>query len=237
LKTLIEAKNLLKTYHGREVVKGINLEIYNGEILALIGPNGAGKTTLISILLGIIKPDMGSVQYWRKDYKSHIGAQLQSTPFFEGYTTMENLMLFSALYNVRLDKEQLHHKLNDCGLGEAEKTPAVRLSLGQQKRLAIAVTTVHHPDLIILDEPTSGLDPRARHEIRKLIRELQQTGVTVLFSSHDMEEVSKMADRVILLENGQIVAQGSPENLLNEYEAENLEELYLTLTDTNLERN
>ena len=233
MKSLIEAKDLSKTYNGCEVVKGVNLEIRNGEILALIGPNGAGKSTLISMLLGIIKPNKGSVQYWCKDYKAHVGAQLQATPFFEGYTAMENLMLFSALYNVKLTKEQLHSKLKDCGLGEAEKTPAVRLSLGQQKRLAIAVTTVHQPDIIVLDEPTAGLDPRARHEIRKMIKELQRTGVTVLFSSHDMEEVSKIADRVILLESGRIIVEGTPEYLVSEYGEENLEELYLTLTDTN----
>lgn len=228
---LIEAKEIRKQFHNREVVKGINLEIRQGEILALIGTNGAGKSTTLAMLLRILSPDAGTITRWREDYKTHIGVQLQSTPFFEGYSTEENLRIFAALYNVRMDKEQIQAKLEECNLQEARKTLASRLSGGQQKRLAIAVTTLHNPDLIILDEPAAGLDPRARHEVRAMIERLAENNVTVLFSSHDMEEVSRIADRIILMHEGLIVAQGEPESLLQEYHAENLESLYLELTD------
>ncbi len=229
---LMEAKDIRKQFHNREVVKGIDLEIRQGEILALIGTNGAGKSTTLAMLLGILPPDAGTITRWREDYKAHIGVQLQSTPFFEGYSTEENLRIFAALYNVRMDKEQIQTKLEECNLQEARKTLASRLSGGQQKRLAIAVTTLHNPDFIILDEPAAGLDPRARHEVRAMIERLAENNVTVLFSSHDMEEVSRMADRVILMHEGLIVVQGEPESLLQQYHAENLESLYLELTDS-----
>jgi len=227
----MEAKGIYKQFHNREVVKGIDVEVQQGEILALIGTNGAGKSTTLAMLLGILPPDTGTITRWREDYKAHIGVQLQSTPFFEGYTAEENLRLFAALYNLKMDKEQVQKKLEECNLQEARKTLASRLSGGQQKRLAIAVTTLHNPDLIVLDEPAAGLDPRARHEIRDMIKKLAGTGVTVLFSSHDMEEVSRIADRIILMHEGKTVAQGQPEDLLQQYHAENLENLYLELTD------
>ncbi|HHV09458.1 MAG TPA: ABC transporter ATP-binding protein [Clostridiales bacterium] len=228
---LMEAKSIRKQFHNREVVKGINVEIKQGEILALIGTNGAGKSTTLAMLLGILQPDAGTITRWREDFRAHIGVQLQSTPFFEGYTAEENLRLFAALYNVKVDKQQIQRKLEECNLQEARKTLASRLSGGQQKRLAIAVTTLHNPDFIILDEPAAGLDPRARHEVRNMIQRLAENGATVLFSSHDMEEVSRIADRIILMHEGQIVAQGQPESLLQQYHAENLESLYLELTD------
>jgi len=228
---LMEAKGIHKQFHNREVVKGIDVEIRQSEILALIGTNGAGKSTTMGMLLGILPPDAGAITRWREDYNAHIGVQLQSTPFFEGYTTEENLQLFAALYNLRMGKEQIQKKLEECNLQEARKTLASRLSGGQQKRLAIAVTTLHNPDLIILDEPAAGLVPRGRHEVRTMIKRLAQNKVTVLFSSHDMEEVSRIADRIILMHEGLIVAQGEPESLLQQYHTENLESLYLELTD------
>lgn len=230
---LIEAKDLRKSYNGREVVKGIDFTIHAGEVVALIGSNGTGKSTTISMLFGILKPDAGTVSYWREDYKAHVGVQLQSTPFFEGYTAEENLRLFSALYHVKLTKEQIDHKLMECNLLEVKKTPANRMSIGQQKRLAIVLTTLHNPDLIVLDEPTAGLDPRARHEIKQMIKDLAKKNVSVLFSSHDMEEVAQIADRVILMNHGKMIAQGSPSLLLQEHGHENLEFLYLALTETN----
>ena len=226
---LIEAKQIHKSFRGRDVIKGIDMQIRRGEVLAIIGPNGAGKSTALSMMLGIIQPDAGEIQRWRTDYKAHIGAQLQSTPFFEGYSAEENLALFAAFYHVKLSKEHIHQKLKDCDLFDARRTPAVRLSGGQQKQLAIAITTVHNPELIVLDEPAAGLDPVARHDIRSMIRRLASRNVTVVFSSHDMEEVSKIADRVILIHQGCIVTEGQPSELLSMYRTDNLEDVYIQI--------
>lgn len=230
MSTLIEAKELTKRFKNREVIKGLSMEVRENEVLALIGENGTGKSTTLSMLLGILQPDSGAVCRWREDYKAHVGVQLQATPFFEGYSAEENLTLFAALYHVKLTKREISERLEQCGLAGARKTPAAKLSLGQQKRLAIAVTTVHRPKLIVLDEPTAGLDPRARHEVRQMIRTLAQEGVTVLFSSHDMEEVARTANRVILMHGGRVAAEGTPEKLLSAYGGDNLEEVYMRLT-------
>lgn len=228
---LIEAKNIMKSFNNHNIIKGIDFEIYEGEILALIGENGAGKSTTISMLLGIEKADSGEIIYWRDDFTSHIGVQLQSTPFFEGYTTEENLKLFAALYNIKLTKNQVGEKLKECNLLDARKTPAIKLSGGQQKRLAIAVTTLHNPKLVILDEPAAGLDPRARQEIRNMIQKLSNKGVAIVFSSHDMEEVSHIANRIIFIHNGKVIEKGNPKDLLEKYNLSNLDDLYLKLTD------
>ncbi|WP_373484058.1 ABC transporter ATP-binding protein [Acetobacterium sp.] len=230
---LIEGKKLVKSFNNKKVIQEIDFEIKQGEILALIGPNGVGKSTTIAMLLGILAPDAGSISYWRDDYKAHIGAQLQSTPFFEGYSAKENLRLFGALYLTNLSDQEIDQKLADCHLECAGKTPAFKLSIGQQKRLAIGVTTVHHPELVVLDEPTAGLDPRSRHEIKEMIGSLAKNNQTVLFSSHDMEEVEKLADRLIFMNHGKIMDQGQPGALIKKYQVENLEMLYLKLTEKN----
>lgn len=230
---LIEGKKLVKNFKNKPVIQGIDFEIKQGEILALIGPNGVGKSTTIAMLLGILPPDEGTIYYWRSDYKEHIGVQLQSTPFFEGYSARENLKLFAALYHINLNDEEIEKKLIDCHLGEAGKTPAVKLSIGQQKRLAIGVTTVHRPELVVLDEPTAGLDPRSRYEIKEMIDALAKNNQTVLFSSHDMEEVEKLANRLIFMNHGKIIDQGSPAELIDKHQVENLEMLYLKFTEKN----
>lgn len=230
---LIEGKKLVKNFKNKPVIQGIDFEIRQGEILALIGPNGVGKSTTIAMLLGILPPDAGFISYWRDDYKEHIGAQLQSTPFFEGFSAKENLKLFGALYHTHLSDEAIEKKLADCHLENAGKTPAVKLSIGQQKRLAIGVTTVHQPELVVLDEPTAGLDPRSRHEIKEMIDNLAKNNQTVLFSSHDMEEVEKLADRLIFMNHGKIIDQGKPAELIKKHQVENLEMLYLKLTEKN----
>lgn len=228
---LIEAKNICKQFGRKEVVTNINLEIKNKEVVALIGTNGAGKSTTLSMLLGILPPNHGTISHWRKDFKMHTGVQLQSTPFFESYTTEENLRLFAALYGLKLNKSQVREKLRDWDLEKVRNIQASRLSGGQQKKLAIAVATLHNPTLIVLDEPAAGLDPHARQEIRERIHSLAQNGKTILFSSHDMTEVSLISDRIILMHEGTIVAQGELNSLLKDHHLENLESLYLKLTD------
>ena len=230
MNTLLEAHNLVKRYGNRVVVKDIDLIVSPGEVVALIGPNGAGKSTTLEMVLGLRMPDSGEVEFWCKDPLRHIGVQLQSTPFFRGLTASENLALFANFYGVRLSRQQITELLARCGLTEVARTEASRLSGGQQKRLAIALTLSHQPRLIFLDEPTAELDPRARHEIRELIRSLASAGTTIVFTSHDMEEVGKLADRVVLVVEGRVRAEGTPTDLLAEYNVGSLEELYLNLT-------
>ncbi|MBX4152040.1 ABC transporter ATP-binding protein [Paenibacillus lautus] len=231
LPTLIQAKGLRKTYGQRTVVHDVALDIREGEVLAIIGPNGAGKSTTLDLVLGLRRPDIGTVTYWTKDPAPHIGLQLQSTPFFPGFTALENLRMFAAFYGNRLKDAVLIDHLSSCGLADAAKTDALRLSGGQQKRLAIAIALVHTPKLLFLDEPTAALDPRARRDIRELIRSLADKGTSIVFTSHDMEEVHKLASRLVLICDGRVKASGTPDELLSYYQTDSLEQLYIQLTD------
>lgn len=228
---LLKAVGLKKRYGNRYVVNGIDMEIQQNEVIAVIGPNGAGKSTMLDLILGLKKADEGTVEYWSAHYRSQVGVQLQSTPFFPGLSALENLQLFGAFYRKKLSAEEAVSLLQLCGLQEVAGTEASRLSGGQQKRLAIAVSVVHQPKLVFLDEPTAALDPKSRREIHNLIRKLAESGCTIVFTSHDMEEVHKLADRLMMIDAGRVVAEGKPEELCTAYQTENLEELYLKLME------
>ena len=227
---LFEAHSLVKRYGHHTAVDDVSLDISPGEVVALIGPNGAGKSTTLEIILGLRPADGGNVVFWRDDPWREIGIQLQTTPFFRGLTAAENLQLFASFYGVRLSRAQIAALLERCDLSGAARTEAVKLSGGQQKRLAIALALTHRSRLLFLDEPTAALDPRARHDIRALIRSLASAGVAVVFTSHDMEEVGKLADRVVLIVAGQVRADGAPAELLARFGVASLEDLYLGLT-------
>ncbi|KOS62250.1 ABC transporter ATP-binding protein [Lysinibacillus agricola] len=230
MRKLISASQLTKSYKTKCVVDHINVDIKEGEVVALIGSNGAGKTTTIGMLLGIIPQDSGTIEYWTTDYKKEMGTQLQSTPFFEGYSVEDNVKLFGAFYGLPLTNKKVEEKLAAFDLLQVKKTPALKLSIGQQKRLAIIVTTLHNPKLVILDEPSAGLDPRGQKEIQQIIKRLKDSGVAVLFSSHDMLEVMNVADRILIMHHGKIIANGSPDSLMAQYQIQNLEELFFELT-------
>jgi ABC-2 type transport system ATP-binding protein len=226
----IKANQLTKNYGSRSIVKGINLSISQNEILAVIGPNGAGKSTTLEMLVGLRDLDSGEISYWEERFKEHIGVQLQAVPFFPGLTAEENLKIFAAFYKKDLSKMQVERLLSKCGLGESGLTEATKLSGGQQKRLAIAVALIHDPKLVFLDEPTSALDPRSRLEIHQLIQQLYDEGKTVVFTSHDMDEVLKLAHRVMMIDKGRVIAEGDPVQLCKKYDVVDLEKLYLKLT-------
>lgn len=232
MNNLLETHGLVKRYGDRVAVRGIDFYVNTGEVVGVIGPNGAGKSTLLEMILGLRTPDAGTIAFSLDHPHRQIGVQLQSTPFFRGLTTAENLTLFANFYGVRLHRQQVTEILGQCGLADAARVEAARLSGGQQKRLAIAMTLAHKPRLIFLDEPTAALDPRARREIRNLIRSLASSGTSIVFTSHDMEEVGKLADRVVLIVEGRVCAEGTPANLLSQYAVNSLEELYLNLTRT-----
>ncbi|WP_302279629.1 ABC transporter ATP-binding protein [Brachyspira pilosicoli] len=226
---LISAKNIEKKFNKNIILKDISLDINKGEVIALVGPNGSGKTTLINILLGILKADSGELKINIEDYKKHIGLQLQSTPFFEGYNVKDNILMFSALYDIKMSDEEIESILNKYSLNS--KTPAIKLSGGEQKKLAIMIATMQNPDLLIFDEPTSSLDPRERYNIKNMILELAKNNKTILFTSHDLEEVEDIASKIVFLYKGEILEKGSKEELLKKYNFDSLEKVYLHITN------
>src|SRR5690606_4439413 len=226
----IEAKGLVKKYGKRMIVNNIDVSIQAHEIIAIIGPNGAGKSTMLEMLIGLQKPSSGTIWHWDTAYKGKIGVQLQAVPFFPGLSAMENLLLFASFYKKSISKEEAMKCLRICGIHDAAHTEAAKLSGGQQKRLAIAVAIIHEPTLLFLDEPTAALDPRNRQDIHNLMLELQQQGKTIVFASHDMDEVHQLATRVLVIDQGKIIAAGEPTELCNKYDAASLTQLYMKLT-------
>lgn len=226
---LISAKNIEKKFNKNIILKDVSLDINKGEVIALVGPNGSGKTTLINILLGILKADSGELKINIEDYKKHIGLQLQSTPFFEGYNVKDNILMFSALYDIKMSDEEIESILNKYSLNS--KTPAIKLSGGEQKKLAIMIATMQNPDLLIFDEPTASLDPRERYNIKNMILELAKNNKTILFTSHDLEEVEDIASKIVFLYKGEILEKGSKEELLKKYNFDSLEKVYLHITN------
>jgi ABC-2 type transport system ATP-binding protein len=206
----IVVKNFTKSYGSHRVVDELQFTVQRGEIFALLGPNGAGKTTTIETLEGYRTPDQGRVRVLGLDpiresqkLKPHIGVMLQQDGLYPGLTAREVLHLFAGYYR---QPQNIDSLLERVGLNTANKTRCRRLSGGQKRRLALAVALVGNPTLVFLDEPTSGMDPQARLATWEIVRELKQNGVTVLLTTHLMDEAERLADRIAIIDHGRLVA-------------------------------
>ena len=215
---VIQVQSLIKSYESVRALRGISIEVAQGGIIGLLGPNGAGKTTFVEILEGLRPATSGSVRVLGLDpqkdstaLRRKLGVQLQQTEFADAMTVEEAFRLFGSFYPRTLD---LAAVLESVDLVEKRKAMIQSLSGGQKQRLAIGLATLHDPDLLILDEPTSGLDPIARRGIHEILRRLKATGKTILVSSHYLDEIEALADRVVILRSGEIVADGTPLELL-----------------------
>ncbi len=215
---VIETRKLVKRYNGLEALKGIDLAIEGGGIVGILGPNGAGKTTLVEIFEGLRLPTSGEVRVLgldprrsQRQLKERIGAQLQTTAIAQDLTPLETLRLFASFYRRSLEPGAV---LERVGLSEKARTRNRNLSGGQRQKLAIAMALINEPDLLILDEPTTGLDPMARRDIHRIVENLRQEGKTVLLTTHYIEEAEKLCDRVIMLNHGEVVADGTPFELM-----------------------
>lgn len=213
----IVVDNLSKSYGSKRVVDQLQFTVHRGEVFALLGPNGAGKTTTVETLEGYRTPDSGSVRVLGLDpirdarlLKPHIGVMLQQEGLYPGLTVHEVLRLFAGYYQHAQDIDQLLERL---GLTTAAKTRCRRLSGGQKRRLALAVALVGNPMLLFLDEPTAGMDPQARLATWEIVRDLKRDGVTVLLTTHLMDEAERLADRVAIIDHGQLVALDTPTEL------------------------
>ena len=219
---MIEVRALTKSYGSVHALRGIDMSIAaTGQIVGLLGPNGAGKTTLVEILEGLRTAGSGSVSVLGLDpsrapgaLRARIGVQLQTTAFMEDLNVTETLRLYGALYPGASRAGRIVGALERVGLSDKAKALVRGLSGGQRQRLALAMAMLHDPDLYILDEPTSGLDPLARRQIHDILLGLRRDGRTVLISSHYLDEIEALADRVIILAGGRIVADGTPLDLL-----------------------
>jgi len=243
--TILEVKNLRKRYGDKEVVKGISFEVKRGEVFGILGPNGAGKTTTFEMIEAMRSIDGGEITVDGIDVQKDpwavrriIGVQPQSPSFQDKQKLSEIIEMFAATYGERVNVQEF---LDDVNLGEKINDFAENLSGGQRQRLSIAAALVHNPRVFFLDEPTTGLDPQARRNLWKLIEHIRDKGVTVMLTTHYMDEAEILCDRVAIMDRGQIIQLDTPKNLIKQLlakgfkkeqkvEQANLEDVFIDLT-------
>ena len=217
----LEVKNLTKNFGGFSAVKNISFEVGKGEIVGLLGPNGAGKTTTIMMLLGVSKPTSGEIKIFGLDIEKNREKLLNKTNFSSAYTFLseritasENLKVFSYFYGVNNSQKKIKKLLEEFGLANFENSITRNLSSGQLTRLNLCKAFLNDPELLFLDEPTASLDPEIAQKVRHFLSKARlEKNVSMLFTSHNMEEMTQMCDRVIFLDHGEIVALDTPLNL------------------------
>src|ERR1700680_101677 len=216
----VQCRDLRKTYDGKvEAVRGLNLEIQAGECFGLLGPNGAGKTTTIEILEGLLQPTSGDVTIlghtWEtntRELRELLGISLQETRLSEKLSVRETIELFASFYRHPRSSVEVIEELQ---LTEKADTWVGKLSGGQRQRLAVATALVGNPKVLFLDEPTTGLDPQSRRQLWDIIRSFQQSGGTVLLTTHYMDEAERLCDRLAIVDHGQVIAEGTPADLID----------------------
>ena len=218
----IEVRNVSKSFKDVDAVRNISLQVESGEALALLGPNGAGKTTLVEMIEGVQIPDSGEILIFGKSWKNdeyflrqQIGLALQETRFQERLTVEETLRLFASFY--QLKKERTNEVLEIIQLESKSRTWVVELSGGQRQRLALGIAILQRPQILILDEPTTGLDPNARRDLWKILEDFKATGTTLILTTHYMEEAEFLCERILMLNHGKILADGTLNQLLDKF--------------------
>lgn len=248
-KTIVDVTKLTKKYGKKTVVKSISFSVEEGEVFGILGPNGAGKTTTLEMIETLRPIDSGvaiidglDVSKQPEKVKALIGVQPQSPSFEEKTKLTELIKFFSATYGEKVNAKKF---LKDVQLADKADSYVEQLSGGQKQRFSIAAALVHGPKVFFLDEPTTGLDPQARRNLWGLIREVKARGVTVIMTTHYMEEAEMLCDRVAIMDNGNIIAMDTPKNLVKQLlkkgfkkaqvvEQANLEDVFIDLTGKDL---
>jgi ABC-2 type transport system ATP-binding protein len=243
--TIISVKNLKKNYGDFEAVKGISFDVQRGEIFGLLGPNGAGKSTTLEIIETLREKTSGEVLVdgfnlddSPNEIKKIIGVQLQTSGYYPSLNLTELIQLFAGLYNEIIDPMTL---LDSVNLRDKANAKFKELSGGQKQRFSIATTLINKPKIIFLDEPTTGLDPQARRNLWELIKNIRESGTTVIITTHYMDEAEVLCDRVAIIDSGKIIALNSPDKLIDELvdtgferpkevKKANLEDVFIQLT-------
>lgn len=248
-KKIIQVKDLRKRYGDTVAVDGISFDVKEGEVFGILGPNGAGKTTTLEIIETLKEPTSGTITLDGLDVAKHptevkqrIGVQLQSAGFFTDLTLTEILKVFGVMYGTEVEPQELLLRFE---LGEKTRAQFQELSGGQKQRFSLATTLVNDPKVIFLDEPTTGLDPQARQNLWDVIRDIRQRGVTIILTTHYMDEAEQLCDRLAIMDHGKIITEGSPQELIDallkrgfkrhtEVRPATLEDVFLDLTGRSL---
>lgn len=219
--SIINVENLCKSYGSLQAVHDVSFSVQAGEVFGFLGPNGAGKTTTLSILEGLRNPDSGRLKIFGLDMttsmseiKRRIGVQLQSTSLMDEFSLFEQTKLFARLYGRALSRQGVIEILEKVNIAEKANALPRQLSGGQKQRFALALALVNRPELIFLDEPTSGLDPQSRHMLWDMIRQFQTEGITVVLTTHYMDEAETLCDRVAIIDHGELIALDTPDALI-----------------------
>ena len=242
---ILSVKKLEKSYGNKKVVKGISFEVKKGEVFGILGPNGAGKTTTLEMLEALRPIDKGQVTLAGIDVatqphqiKQIIGVQLQSTSFYDHLSLKELLHMFGGMYHQKVRPMSL---LEDVNLAEKANAEVNTLSGGQKQRFSVASALVNKPKVLFLDEPTTGLDPQARRNLWELIQNIQKKGITVVLTTHYMDEAEILCDRIAIMDKGEIISLDTPQNLIKsllqkgfkkkvEVQEATLEDVFIDLT-------
>ena len=215
---LLEIKNLVKKYKEVVAVDDISFSIRKGTCFGLLGPNGAGKTTTIEVIEDIIPPTSGEILYKGKQrlssFKQEVGIQFQQTALLSSLTLRETLITFKNLYNDPADIEKI---IDICNLREIQKRLNDKISGGQKQRLMLALAMINKPELLFLDEPSTGLDPQARQNLWSIVQKIKEKGNTIILTTHYMEEAQHLCDEIAIMDNGKIIARGTPHQLIKEH--------------------
>lgn len=233
--SIVEVQKLTKRFERVTAVDEISFEVYPGEILGLLGPNGAGKTTTIQMLLGITTPTSGQIRIFGLDLARHREKILGQVNFSSSYvslpqslTVWENLRVFAQLYHVRGYREKIGQLLSVFEILPLRNTVMRKLSTGQLTRVSLAKSLLNDPKILFLDEPTASLDPDMADKTRSLLKSIRaQSGLAILYTSHNMKEMEEMSDRIIFLNQGRIISTGTPDEIMKRFQGEDLEEVFL----------
>ena len=239
----IIVENLSKNYLNKEAVKQISFTINENEILGLLGPNGCGKTTTIAMMLGLLEPTKGKVIIHGQDIEKNRISLLHKMNFISPYielpkklTVKENLIVYGKLYGVKLISERIKYLSEKLRLNEFINTKTGELSSGQKNRVSLAKALINEPSILFLDEPTASLDPETGDFVRSFIEKIsKEKNMSILLASHNMDEVKRLCKNVLMMNNGVIIDQGTPDNLIKKHGKRNLEEVFLKLNRNNNE--